>query len=82
MAYHKILDYWFPKDTNTIPKFWFDASPDTDKYIVDNFTELLQLAEKHLLNDWKRTIKGHLALIILLDQFSRHIYRGVIKTKI
>ena len=80
MAYHKILDYWFPKDANTIPKFWFDASPETDKYIIDNFTELLQLAEKHLLNDWKRSVKGHLALIILLDQFSRHIYRGGIDT--
>jgi len=76
MAYNKILDYWFPKDINIIPKFWFDASPETDKYIVDNFTELLQLAEKHLLNDWKRSVKSHLALIILLDQFSRHIYRG------
>ena len=79
MNYDKIIDYWFPKDSDTIPKFWFDASPETDTYIINNFSELLNLAENHKLNDWKKTIKGHLALIILLDQFSRHIYRDKIE---
>ena len=54
MNYDKIIDYWFPKDTDTIPKFWFDASPETDTYIINNFSELLNLAENHKLNDWKK----------------------------
>ena len=80
MSYITLLSFWFPKDDlNTIPKFWFDKNPDTDKYIKDNFYNLLKLAENHKLNFWKTNYKGHLALIILLDQFSRHIYRDSIE---
>jgi len=69
-----ILEFWF-SDYITIPKFWFDKNKETDEYIKTNFYELLKQAENHQLNDWKSSVKGHLALIILLDQFSRHIYR-------
>jgi len=73
--YSPILNYWFPSDTNTIPSFWFSKLKTTDDYIKENFSYLLILAENHQLNHWKSDIEGHLALIILLDQFSRHIYR-------
>jgi len=72
--YDVLLNYWFP-DTDTIPKFWFDKDPKTDEYIKNTFGGLLNKAEHHQLNYWKSTTKGHLALIILLDQFSRHVYR-------
>jgi len=70
-----IINYWFPKDTNIIPTIWFSKTKETDDYIRLHFNELLILAESHQLNNWKSTTKGHLALIIILDQFSRHIYR-------
>ena len=73
--YQPVLDYWFPQEPTSIPKFWFDKNPETDNYIKTNFTDLLTKAENHQLNHWKSDSKGHLALIILLDQFSRHIYR-------
>jgi uncharacterized protein (DUF924 family) len=73
--YSELLSYWFPDDINVIPKFWFDKNPKTDEYIKNNFKDLLTKAENHQLNHWKSTSLGHLALIILLDQFSRHIYR-------
>jgi tRNA(Ile)-lysidine synthetase-like protein len=72
--YQDILTYWF-QDYTIIPKFWFDKNSKTDDYIIDKFKILLTKAENHELNHWKVTSKGHLALIILLDQFSRHIYR-------
>jgi len=72
--YQHILDYWFPNN-DKIPKFWFDKNIETDEYIKTNYTDLLLKAESHKLNHWKTTPKGHLALIIILDQFSRHIYR-------
>ena len=70
-----IIKYWFPLENNTIPDFWFSKTKETDDYIRLHFNELLILAETHQLNHWKSSIEGHLALIILLDQFSRHIYR-------
>ena len=73
--YSELLSYWFPDDINVIPKFWFDKNSKTDEYIINNFKILLTKAENHQLNHWKSTSLGHLALIILLDQFSRHIYR-------
>jgi uncharacterized protein (DUF924 family) len=73
--YQPILDFWFPENNN-IPSFWFNKNKDTDDFIKLHFNELLIKAENHQLNHWKSTVKGHLALIILLDQFSRHIYRN------
>jgi tRNA(Ile)-lysidine synthetase-like protein len=72
--YNDILVYWFPN--TTIPKYWFNNDPEVDEYIRIHFNPLLIKAESHILNHWKSTGKGHLALIILLDQFSRHIYRN------
>jgi tRNA(Ile)-lysidine synthetase-like protein len=63
------------KSTQCIPCFWFSKKKETDDYIKEHYSELLTLAENHKLNYWKSTVHGHLALIILLDQFSRHIYR-------
>jgi tRNA(Ile)-lysidine synthetase-like protein len=73
--YDPILKYWFPSDYTIVPSFWFSKTKETDDYIKQHFSELLIHAENHKLNHWKSDIKGHLALIILLDQFSRHIYR-------
>jgi len=75
---NKILNYWFPTN-HLIPDFWFSQTSETDNYIQTNFNELLKLAETHQLNHWKSSIDGHLALIILLDQFSRHIYRDTVE---
>ena len=74
--YLKLLDYWFHGNSEIIPKFWFDKNSETDEYIEKNYSDLLIKAENHQLNYWKSDVKGHLALIIVLDQFSRHIYRN------
>ena len=74
--YKPILELWFPINQLTVPKLWFSKSIEVDTFIIKYFSETLILAENHKLNHWKSSIKGHLALIILFDQFSRHIYRN------
>jgi uncharacterized protein (DUF924 family) len=55
---------------------WFTTDPVTDAVIRTEFGSLVEKASKGLLNNWAATPEGRLALILLLDQFRRHIYRG------
>lgn len=67
-----ILSFWFP--STEYQEFWFDGS--VDGIIRDDFYDLLLQAETGHLEDWKKSPNGKLALIILIDQFSRNIYRN------
>lgn len=49
---------------------------ETDELITNKFGETLLKAERGELDHWCKDVKGCIALIILLDQFSRNIYRG------
>ena len=68
-----IEDGFSPPEKN---KLWYAGGEEIDSQIKENFGALLTQAENKKLNHWSTTIKGRLALIILLDQFSRNIYRG------
>ncbi len=67
-----VLDFWF--DENTKP-FWFAKSDDFDGLIRAKFGEVLVQASRGELDHWQDTAEGAVALIIVLDQFSRNIYR-------
>ena len=64
--------------------FWKAAGPDKwwahdeafDAEITALFSAAQNLAATGQLDAWKETAEGSLALILLLDQFSRNIYRG------
>jgi len=74
MSYTKILDFWFPN--TEYQSFWFDKS--VDKYICDNYLEILNNIENpdsELYQEWNKKLLGKLAIIIVLDQFTRNIYR-------
>jgi len=73
----EILDYWFSKGIYT-PDYdkWFMKSQDYDEEIKEKFGDLLKEAENGKGFGWLNTKDNYLAYIILLDQFSRHIYRG------
>ena len=67
-----------------ILSFWFDETPtkqhfirddDFDTSIRDRFQTVYNDAAAGHLDDWAKTADGTLALIILLDQFSRNLYR-------
>ncbi|MEB3288989.1 MAG: DUF924 family protein [Leptolyngbya sp.] len=67
-----VLTFWF----NTItPQQWWAAEPEFDKQIRDRFLGLLQQAAAGELFPWRSSAAGRLAEIIVLDQFSRNIYR-------
>ena len=73
-TYQEVLDFWFI--TLGSPKEWFMSGIKYDKIISDKFSTLLEKAIKGELNNWMENNKSCLALIIILDQFSRHINRG------
>ncbi len=77
----RILDFWFgnPGEGEVPPpelsRMWWAKDQKTDDYIRNNFESLLINAREGKLREWEKTPRGELALIILLDQFSRNIYR-------
>jgi len=74
--YEKILDFWFEELT---PKQWYAVDHELDGEMNERFSALLARAEKSELEFWRTTAEGRLAEVILLDQFSRNIYRGTAK---
>lgn len=68
-----VLQYWF----ETLgPRHWFVASADVDREIHTRFSALHAAAERCELAAWRVTPAGRLAEVIVLDQFSRNLYRG------
>ena len=67
-----ILDFWFIESS---PKEKFNSSDDFDKIINDRFFEDYQNAIKDRYDHWQNNAEECLALIILLDQFSRNLFR-------
>jgi uncharacterized protein (DUF924 family) len=55
---------------------WFEAGPEVDAEIASRFGAIVEQARRGGLDAWRASAKGRLALIILLDQFSRNLYRG------
>ena len=73
----EVLDYWFSKGLYTADfDKWFMKSQDYDEEIKEKFGDLLKEAEQGKGFSWLHTKDSYVAHIILLDQFSRHIYRG------
>lgn len=68
-----VLKFWFEELT---PAQWWQKNKALDRKITTRFGELHQQAYMGELFDWRDTAKGRLAEIIVLDQFSRNIYRG------
>ncbi len=58
------------------PKDWFVGSAELDQQIRYRFGELLDAAAACELESWRISADGSLAEIIVLDQFSRNIYRS------
>tara|TARA_Y100000589_G_C26953379_1_gene547440 strand:+ start:203 stop:763 length:561 start_codon:yes stop_codon:yes gene_type:complete len=67
-----ILDFWFVK-TSSDKRFKKDDVLDLE--IRNNFIEDFNLAKSDEYDDWLNTPKECLALVILLDQFSRNLFR-------
>ena len=68
-----ILDFWL---NEVGPNGWYEANDDVDQMIRTRFTDTYQAAVAGALDDWRVTAMGSLALLLLLDQFSRNMFRG------
>lgn len=72
MDYKKVLNFWF-KDAGSSK--WFVKDEEFDQEIEKQFGKLHTKAIEGELCDWRESIHGRLAEIIILDQFSRNIFR-------
>ncbi len=77
-----ILDFWFGELDNrglSAPAqhaLWFTSSADTDRHCQDQFGDRVAQAVAGDLAHWAESDRGLIALILLLDQFTRNIYRA------
>ena len=74
MTPDEVLHFWFAGDPATHRKLWFQRNADFD-VSCSRFAEALRDAKAGTLDNWTETPRGTLALIILLDQFSRNLHR-------
>lgn len=77
-----ILDFWFGLLPNPVYfpqdklEIWFADTPEIDRQMRGYFSQDVLNAVRGDYNQWRETPRGRLALILLLDQFPRHIYRN------
>jgi uncharacterized protein (DUF924 family) len=68
-----ILDFWL---RDTPAERWFAVDPALDAEIRARFETAWRAAKAGAFSEWEQTPEGALALILLLDQFPRNMFRG------
>jgi uncharacterized protein (DUF924 family) len=80
----EILDFWFGREGEEgygkFREVWFTKDPGFDREVRDRFEGAYEEATAGKLDHWKDEAWSCLALIILLDQFPRNMFRGDPKT--
>ncbi|MDQ3370932.1 MAG: DUF924 domain-containing protein [Myxococcota bacterium] len=77
----EVLQYWFGEPATEIAALrakvarWFVGGAELDREIVARFGSLVEDALAGRLDAWGATARSRLALILLLDQFTRSVYR-------
>lgn len=77
-----ILDYWFGDALSGAEALaaqarrWFGADPAHDAELRARFGDLVELAGHGGLDHWRQAPESALALVLLLDQLPRNLYRG------
>ena len=74
----QVLLFWFggPAERGKRHKRWFEKDPQFDREIGQRFLPLYEQAAAGRLARWQERAQDCLALILVLDQFPRHIFRG------
>lgn len=72
ISYQQVLDFWFEEIDSSL---WWKKDATFDQLLRERFGELHRQATQGELASWRSSAQGRLAEIIVLDQFSRNIYR-------
>jgi len=77
----EVLLFWFGPLDNGVAceskqRLWWEGREEDDRQLDELFGGLVRRAMRGELDAWASSPRGRLALILLLDQFSRSIYRG------
>jgi len=70
--YQTVLDFWFEEINQSQ---WWVKDVNFDQMITQRFSALHKSAMAGELFNWRKTPEGRLAEIIVLDQFSRNMFR-------
>jgi len=72
---HDVLTFW----SDAGPERWYEKDAAFDADMERQFLATWELASKGELSTWEDTDEGTLALLIVLDQFSRNLFRGDVR---
>jgi uncharacterized protein (DUF924 family) len=73
VVYSGILEFWFEE---IAPSQWWTKDAEFDQLVVDRFSAIHSRATRCELFEWRKSAEGRLAEVIVLDQFSRNMFRG------
>ncbi|MGF1473917.1 MAG: DUF924 family protein [Rubrobacteraceae bacterium] len=80
----EILDFWFGREGEEgygeFREAWFEKDAEFDRRIRENFLEDYERAARGEYDGWREDPERCLALVILLDQFPRNLFRGDTRT--
>lgn len=71
----ELLDWWFGPEPGEMRALWFTKRAQTDQEIAERFGGLIDAALGGGLLDWQASADTALARILLLDQFTRNVFR-------
>ena len=76
----KVLRFWFADEPGSKESLfrssWFFPTPEFDRLCTTRFLDSYEDAAHGRLEDWKNEPRSCLALVLLLDQFPRNMFRG------
>ena len=72
MAEKDIIKFWFEDIDKSR---WFDKDKNFDQLVYDRFFQTYELVSAGKTSSWRTSPEGRLAEIIVLDQFSRNMFR-------
>lgn len=76
MDAQSVHNFWFKE---LVPEQWFIQSRHLDQTLTERFGAVHKVAARGQLTHWRETIQGRLSEILVLDQFSRHMFRDSAK---
>jgi len=82
----EVLEFWFGQPATTEDelmakvKRWFMGGPEMDRDVRERFEETVDAALEGRLDGWANTTRSLLALVLVLDQFTRNVFRNDPKT--